>query len=627
MARFDVSYTITAIDKFSEVTERLKQQLNSLRSTVEKISVSTSESLSKLHMSASEVSRSVGANFESLKNTIVSVDTNIGMSLIKLEGQFNKLVRNMSEALKGMQTNLIDRSITIKPINFKPAKDSITKFNEWAGKMAFSGYINSMNVAMPILALFMKPFKELKMQESALSTLTSAKGIDVSSMKALADSLAKATTFSSGTVMTSEALLASKGAGEANIKKLIPVILNIAASTKEDIKTVTNQVSQAIFDIGKVSGVGDILVTGLTQAERIKNLVAQASSKFATAAVDQGSTMTGRLTRAFNSLNDALSKFLTAATPAFETLSSVILKASTAIADFSSKHKELIKAITAGALIVIGFVAASVLFGAVMVAAGFALKGARLAMILFRIATFNGSEAIKILKGITVAFTASQGILRVVTERLSDSYLALGLKYVYAGVKLAVLTTATLAYRTALIVLRGALIAANGIMAAFNLLMELNPIVAIITAIAAAGFAIYEFVKHWKSIKDTVYSVCTAVGGMINTYLLHPLKAVVDYIKGTFMSAFSAVHSVVSAIAHPFSSAYESVKGLFGGSEAHTPAAVSHSLNKNVNVNHVHLYTDGVKHKTVTTAGSTHTIVKAGTSSMLRDDVPYGFLV
>jgi hypothetical protein len=553
MARFNIAYTITAIDKFSETAERLKTQLSGVRAALTKTA-----------------DRAI-------------VETSI-----------------IDRSLKKMGSQLQEPMVA-RAINFQNARNSIEKFNHWASAFAFRGFINSMNVVMPLMLLFHKPFKDLIEQQKALAVLSTS-NLNVAALKTQAQQLSKVSTFSVADIMSSQAILAAKSANQKNIQQIMKVAINVAARNNESLKQAVQQINNAIFARGKVSTVGSLVITGGNEHQRILSLINQAKSISGVAAA-QAVTTTGKLKQALNNVSESLTKFLIAATPAFNALATALVKVSKVINNFVTHHKHLVKIIAYATIAVLGLVAAQVVLGAVFVGAGLALgivtKGYKLLSYVLLGATFKNKMLIKVIRELpTVLGFVEYGLKKVIVD-----WGVYGVKTAYAAVKTVAVKSAMLAWRAASLALRGAMLLVNGAIAAFNILLDANPIGAVIIGISALIAGIYELTEHWKTVKKVFFEVCNAVYGFIDHYMLQPIKELYSYIKtyitpviSTLKNVGSAVSSitggVVSVVAHPISSIEHGAASVAHGAShlfskmlgfSNAPASM-HSTT------HVHLY-------------------------------------
>ncbi|MBK2125548.1 hypothetical protein [Fangia hongkongensis] len=541
MSKFNISYNIIAIDRFSNVANRIKKQAESIKRSVSGVSANISKSNASLIKS-----------FENTKSKI-------------------------------------GKPINAPRINFNPARNSINNFSRWASNYAFKGFINSMNVIMPLMMIFAKPFKDMMSQQQAMSSMK-INGVNASAMKSQAEKLSKSTAFSATTTMSSQAMLASKGATTATIQKLIPAIQNIAAANHESLKQATSDVMKAIFNTGKTSSVGKLTITGSTQAERINQITKKVRDTIGSAAKDQASTPTGKIKVALNSLSESLTKVLQAATPVFSILASGMKKLSLVIDNLVTKHKTFVKILIGVTAAVVALVAAQVVFGAIAVGASVAMNAlnikliankvitsasraatiawtvamsiAKAAMIAFKIVTINTADIqalwakrAAISTAVTKAWTASVLVAKSVTRGLSFVFNSLRYSLVADIVKVIAMKTAFIAARTAMIAWKAIVMAARiatlawtAVIWAFNTALYANPIGVVILLIVALIAVVIAVISHWKTVKKVFFEVCNSIHNFIHTYIVKPLKDVITFIVGKVLGTVAKLLHYLSYV-------------------------------------------------------------------------------
>lgn len=129
-----------------------------------------------------------------------------------------------------------------------------------------------------------------------------------------ASSLQRVTTFGDETILANQALLASFGMNEQQLKTSTKVALDFAAATGRDVKMAINLLGKAfVGETGELSRYGIIIDKNIPKSERFAEVMRQLEERFGGSAQAQVATFSGQmeqLSNAFGDTQEALGKFL-----------------------------------------------------------------------------------------------------------------------------------------------------------------------------------------------------------------------------------------------------------------------------------------------------------------------------
>ena len=355
--------------------------------------------------------------------------------------------------------------------------------------------------------------------DSVLLSTKGAAGMSKDALLNLADAQSKVTTFSKGTTMAGESLMLTfTGIG----KKTFPDTMKAAQDMSTAMGTDLNS---SVMTLGKAlnspaDGLAKLQKQGVTftkaQKDQVKAMVAvgdvggaqavmlkELQKEFGGSANAAGKTFAGQLTILKNSMSGIESSLGTTLIPYLQKFATYI-----------NAHIPMIKQVLAGMIDyvvpkfknmidLIGQIAQSVLpsFGkstddAKTKASDLAKGGIEL---VIKALTWirDNMEIVKLaIAGVTTVWAIQR--LAVIANNIVVA-ISNGLAFI-AAAKSVALTVAIVALYVAQGIGTAATVAGSVAMGIFNGVMSLNPIAAVILALAALGLGIYAVVKHWQEI-------------------------------------------------------------------------------------------------------------------------------
>lgn len=134
------------------------------------------------------------------------------------------------------------------------------------------------------------------------------------SLQDYASALQATTTFGDEAILDAEALLASFGQNEEQIKATTAAALDFAAATGTDLTAAVNLLGRAfVGETGSLTRYGVVIQDGLSKTEKFGAVLQQLNQRFGGQAVAQAATYTGQLEQLKNAFGDAqegLGKFV-----------------------------------------------------------------------------------------------------------------------------------------------------------------------------------------------------------------------------------------------------------------------------------------------------------------------------
>lgn len=576
MASFDVSYVIKALDRFSGPAAKIKSNMAALDSTSSKLS----ETINKSGQSLTGVSSKVES----------------------LTGLTSQLIRHTRSA--GMATDhILDRMVA-----------GSRHLLEASDKFAFKAFIQSMNIAMPLMLMFAKPFDDMVKTENAASTLQATLGkLSAGNLIKQIDHLSETTGVAQSDLQAVAKSLTFHGASAKLTEQLLKPIAEMSVATDKKAPQIAETFAKAIAqNSGKVDIGGGIFIDAVGMSNRAAQIANMIKKKFGNLAEEINKKPANQVKMAFKSMGDSAQKFLEAAAPALVTLAGIMKSLSDTVSKFAEKHKTAAKWIGIVTVVALALVSAAVVLGAVMNIVAFAAVGFSVGLkaLKFALSLTNGELIITRLNMIAAKIET----------------IAFGAVQVGAAIKVGAVRLALLAWNIVLKSFTVVTAIARGAMFAFNLVMSANPIGLVIMAVAALLGLLPLLFSNWKKISAFLSSVFGPVidrikDGLWN--LMHPIEALQkgwDSIKGWFSKVFGGKTEVV---AKKITDNTEVAKHLASTTHTvnHTVAspALINSAHTNKSSVEVHMKIDdaGRNVKTVQTRTShPNTIVNVGSTSM-----------
>ncbi len=302
MSKFNISYNIVAIDKFSRIAKSIEQKALKMQ----------------------KVMRS-------------TIDSNIDRQTL-----LGKTYSKTYDVVKGYSK--------MPNFNFKAP---LTSFNNFLGKinvMSYRSFRQMMYTALPLIAIFKKPFDDLVSLQKNSIILTNEIGTSgANAVNKINAAISKTTLMSKASLVDASRILSQNGASVEQIRRLMPVIADMTSSAGGN--ATPSQIASQLNTLLRSSSsqpVDGMIIQGSTVADRLQSLIMQ-YSKIKGTAEKEAKTASGKLTKSFMMLSDSLRKLLKTAEPAFNILSNIINSAANAIFNLAEKHKVL-------ANVIIGFV-------------------------------------------------------------------------------------------------------------------------------------------------------------------------------------------------------------------------------------------------------------------------------
>jgi hypothetical protein len=124
-------------------------------------------------------------------------------------------------------------------------------------------------------------------------------------LREYASELQKITTYGDEVIMENQALLASFGMNEEQLKTATVAALDFAAATGRDMKMAVNLVGKAfVGETGELSRYGIVIDKNIPKSEKFAEVMNQLTNRFGGAAAAQVQTFSGRLKQFQNALGD-----------------------------------------------------------------------------------------------------------------------------------------------------------------------------------------------------------------------------------------------------------------------------------------------------------------------------------
>lgn len=347
MSKFNISYNIVAIDKFSRIAKSIEQK--ALR--MQKV----------------------------MRNTI---DSNIDRQTL-----LGKTYSKTYDVVKGYSK--------MPNFNFKAP---LTSFNNFLGKiniMSYRSFRQMMYTALPLIAIFKRPFEDLVSLQKNSIILTNELGTSgANAVNKINASISKTTLMSKAALVDASRLLAQNGASVEQIRRLMPVIADMTSSAGGN-ATPSQIASQLNTSLRSSSSqpIDGMIIQGSNVADRLQSLLNQYHSKIQGTAEKQANTSTGKLIKSFNNLSNSLSKLLKTAEPVFNILANTINNVANVVSNLSTKHKTLSN-------IIIGFVGVVLTTIAVLLTLAAIIKGSILIYGTLKYAVMAAEGAMVVLNSV-----------------------------------------------------------------------------------------------------------------------------------------------------------------------------------------------------------------------------------
>mgnify|MGYP003643312649 CR=1 FL=1 len=335
MSKFNISYNIVAIDRFSRVAKSVEQKALQMQKV--------------------------------MRNTI---DSNIDRQTL-----LGKTYARTSDVVKGYSK--------MPTFNFKAP---LTSFSNFLGKiniLSYRSFRQMMYTALPLLAIFKRPFEDLVSLQKNSIILTNAIGTSgANAVGKINTAISKTTLMSKASLTDASRILTQNGASVDQIRRLMPVISDMTASSGGN-STPSQTASQlnTMLRSSSSQSVNGMIIQGSTVADRLESLLTQYSMIQGTAE-KQANTPTGKLVKSFMLLSDSLRQLLTSAAPAFNMLSNIINGVANVVSNLANKHKNLANVIIGFVGIVLTVIAALLTFKAVEMGVLMLTKGLTYGMLI-----------------------------------------------------------------------------------------------------------------------------------------------------------------------------------------------------------------------------------------------------
>jgi hypothetical protein len=563
MAKFDISYVIKAINKFSPIAKQVAKSAKDMQKTLANVSLESSKMSKNLMGSISEakgdfsgVSASVADSAKKMSSSLNCVKDKMKMmntemsKTVKQSAPFKRsfdfrpattVVKNFNHNLKNTANNTEKVHSQFSKVTRTIAHQSHI-FEKFSDKFATSAYFRFMNIGFPIMGITVPALKDLADVESASVSLKAMVN-NFGQLNEQAKKFAETTMFSQGEILKADQSLANMGLSGPKIAKVMKGAVDYAAAAGISVSQAVNDIAQAAIGMHAVGTTGVMSLKGTASARAVADAEGLAK-KYAGIAAAQSKTITGQLKVTFDQLNDSVGQIITVSGQPVINLFKNIVKVVGITAKWASNNKTLATMIGYVLSSIAIFLGLGITFGAVVGVASFAVSGL--------------SWTLKIFKGVMYLVRGAMFAVESASIILGNVFVALEGK--------TILTSAAMkAFRL--------------VMLGVNLILEANPITIVITALVALGAAIYEAVKHWDAFKTSVVHVFG--------YLKSAIKNVVSPMS-------SALSAMISPLKHAFSW-FEKLVGIKDKAAGVTiqqsagigvvPGAANQGAMHNVNIN------------------------------------------
>lgn len=350
MSNFDIQYNFIAIDRFTKVARKVQKEAAKVATSVEKGSRSFSRQSQTLQKTATHIAKA-SEKISSLGD--VSIDT------------AKKTNKGMSSLVKGLSKGAH---------SFGVMTESVAKF---ADTMAFKGYIQFMNVGLPIMLAgkmgmtYADQIEGANLQMSTLFGKQKNYAVLSKEINQQAAHLAKNSRFTTGEVKATSAHIGVMTHNLKLAKDLTPLVLKYAALEQVTPQAAADKLLAAIRTGGAVAGTGMVLpkgVGGEMAEQRYLMLQRKLGGELKGVLAKDADTAGAALHKMMGQLQKVTGTLLIQATPALHTIGKAMTDMITPVVNFMNHHQELTGDIVKGALAAMTFTTAITLFGAALTA-------------------------------------------------------------------------------------------------------------------------------------------------------------------------------------------------------------------------------------------------------------------
>ena len=361
MSKFNISYNIVAIDNFSKVARRIAEESKSLLKSTALGNVIQNRLLD----TKKKIIESDKIRAEQSRKYIMSVSNDQVRQMNDYHKKKSKSIDDISKKLS--HQNIVQKKNSRVPaFNFKAP---LTSFSNFLGKiniLSYRSFRQMMYTALPLIAIFKRPFEDLVSLQKNSIILTNEIGTSgANAVNKINTAISKTTLMSKASLTDASRILAQNGASAKQITSLMPVVADMAASSGGN--TTASQTASQLNTMlrSKASqAVDGMIIQGSTVADRLQSLLTQ-RSLIQDTAEKQANTPTGKLVKSFMLLSDGLRKLLKSAAPAFNMLSNIINSVANVVSNLAEKHKELSNVIIGFVGVVLTVIAVLLTFKAV----------------------------------------------------------------------------------------------------------------------------------------------------------------------------------------------------------------------------------------------------------------------